>query len=194
MTTRGIQNSLPLDFPATIPADFALGDQQRLVVPVDAPTTGYIVLGGVPYALQNGAPAPITVATADGLFLRTIDGGTTPVAIQGSTNKKIRIRLKTFKLTATGYVAVQAAVNVAIGRVTGAPDVTVGTFAKGSGIVVVGAADLSGAATPAVGRFITGTAGDLGLLDVEVTFTNTDAKIVTVEYGGTQYLLTVPLV
>lgn len=190
MTLRRDQNSLPLDFPATLPSSFAGGDEQRLVVPVDAPTTGYIVLNGQPYPLNNAQP--ITSATVNGTFLRT--NGVNPIAIQGSTNKKVRIRLNTYSVNSSGFSLVQAAVRVGLGRVGAEADVVSASISKGDATIsAIGPASLSGAGTAGLGYLITGTGGDLGLFDGEFTFTNTDAKRVILEFGGTQYLLSVAL-
>lgn len=187
---------LPIHHPATTPVAYTGLDNPCFVQPVDDPSRIILVANGTPTIITNAASAPITTATSDGIFLRTIDGGTTPVATQGSTNKKVRIRFKTYNLTTAGFVAAQAAVKVYLGRVTGAPDVVSGSFvaSKGTGIIVVGAADLSGAATPAIGTIITGTGGaNTGICDCEITYTNTDAKYVVLEYGSDQYILSVAL-
>ena len=193
MTQRGIQNSLPLDFQATTPTVYTGGDDQRLVVPVDVPTRGIIVIGGVPYILTNPANAVLTSVTADGTFLRTIDGGTTPIFVK-LTATTARIRLATYRMTATGLILAQGLVSVGIRgadltTTTGPMSIT---YAKGSGSLAV--SDLTTGVGAGCGQFATGTGGDLGLLDATVTFgATTGVKTVTLGFGGDQYVLAVDI-
>lgn len=195
MATRPIQNSLPLDFPATTPVDYSLGDQQRLVVPVDAPTRGIIVIGGVPYALSNATNAVLTSLTADGTFLRTIDGGTTPILAK-LTATTMRIRFATYRMTAAGLALAQGIVSVGIRgadltTTTGPKTITyAGTGCSGS----VSVSDLATGVGAGCGQVVSGSGGSLGLFDATVTFgATTGVKTVTLEYGGDQYLISVDI-
>lgn len=176
-----------------IPASFAGGNDPRVYVPTDLPTIGILVIGGKPYLVQNANDAVLTSPTDDGSLLRTIDGGTKPIVSKVSTTVA-RIRFATYRMTAAGIVLAQAIVRVGIhgADLTGTTGPKSIVYSKGSGSLAV--ADHSMGIGAGAGELVTGSAGDLGLFDAEVTFGDTTGvKTITLAFGADQYVLSIDL-
>lgn len=192
MTTRQIQDSLPIHHPATTPTVFTGFDSPCLVQPVDAPSRAILVSNGVPILLNSASPAAvITSVAADGLLLRR-DGVTAIFTKVDATHG--RLRFATYQMTTAGIALAQGIVRVGVRganlATTTGPLAIV--YAKGSGELAM--SDIITGVGAGAGVLATGTAGDLGLFDATIEFGGaTGVKTITLEYGGDQYIVSVDI-
>jgi len=191
MTTRKIQDALPIHRPATTPTVFTGLDNPCIVQPVDAPSRAILVANGVPILLNSASPAAvITSVASDGLLLRR-DGVTAIFTKVDATHG--RLRFATYQMTTAGIALAQGLVRVGVrganlAQTTGPLAIV---YAKGSGELAMSAVTGVGAGA---GMLSTGTAGDLGLFDATIEFgATTGVKTITLEYGGDQYIVSVDI-
>lgn len=183
-------NYIKCGFSAAAPAaaDFARCNPETILQNEASPFEAYYIgpTGSKPLVLSPQAQVPNTNPTKSGVFIRR--NGVLPIVGPGSTNTKLRITFLTYISTAAGLAVGQAAVHVFIGGNATTPDVTGGTFtvSSGSGIFVLGANDLAGAARAAIGTITSQTT--TGLVDLEVTFTATNSKKIVLELFGEQHI------
>lgn len=194
MTTRKIQDALPIHRPATTPTVFTGLDNPCIVQPVDAPSRAILVANGVPILLNSASPAAvITSVASDGLLLRTIDGGTTPIFAK-VTSTKARIRFATYRMASTGLVLASAIVNVSLRganlTTTTGPLSIVYTSCSGS----LAMSDIANGVGAGAGQFVSGTGGSEGLFDATVTFgATTGVKTLLLQLGPDQFELAVDI-
>ncbi len=192
MTTRLIQDALPIHHPATTPTVYTGLDNPCLVQPVDLPARGIIVMNGTPYIVDNTSNAIISSVTADGTYLRTIDSGVTPIFVK-VTAAQARIRFATYHMTTAGLVLAQAVVNASIrgANLTTTTGPLGITYAIGSGAIAM--SDVTGVGAGS-GALVSGSGGSAGLFDATVTFgATTGVKTLTLQLGPDQYVLSVDI-
>lgn len=193
MTTRKIQDALPIHRPATTPTDFTGLDNPCIVQPQDEPQRGIVVLNGQPYLISNASNQVINNVLGDGTFLRTIDGGTTPIFAK-VTSTKARIRFATYRMASTGLVLASAIVNVSLRganlTTTTGPLIIAYTSCSGS----LAMSDIGAGVGAGAGQFVSGTGGSEGLFDATVTFgATTGVKTLLLQLGPDQFELAVDI-
>lgn len=183
-------NYIKCGFSAAAPAaaDFARCNPETILQNEASPFEAYYIgpTGSKPLVLSPQAQVPNTNPTKSGVFIRR--NGVDPIVGPGTSNTKLRITFLTYISTAAGLAVGQAAVHAYIGGNATTPDVVSGAFtvSSGSGIFVLGANDLAGAARAAIGTITSQTT--TGLVDLEVTFTATNSKKIVLELFGEQHI------